>query len=128
MSEFLSGLSILVVEDEMMVLMNIESALADFGCTAISAAATIDRALALIETQSFDLAMLDVNLGGQAKSYAVADALALRGIPFVFSTGYGDHGVDPRFADRPVLRKPYSDEQLGAALASLLPADQGVAA
>ncbi|MDB5704443.1 MAG: hypothetical protein JWN66_1559 [Sphingomonas bacterium] len=127
MHEFLSGLRVLVVEDEMLVLMNIEGALADLGCTAVFAAATADRALALVEAQGFDMAMLDVNLDGKT-SYLVADALARRAIPFVFSTGYGAHGVEARFADRPVLRKPYSDEQLGAALFGLLSAGNGIAA
>ena len=110
-----------------MILMNIKGALADLGCEAVSAAATIDRALALVEAERFDLAMLDVNLDGQT-SYLVADALALRSIPFVFSTGYGPRGVESRFRDRPVLTKPYSDEQLAAALASLLPVANGNAA
>jgi CheY-like chemotaxis protein len=127
MNKFLSGRRVLVVEDEMLVLLNIEAVLADLGCAAIFAAATVARALALMEAQRFDLAMLDVNLGGET-SYLVADALALRSIPFVFSTGYGHHGIEARFGDRPVLRKPYSEEQLGAALASLLPTDCGVVA
>jgi len=111
----------------MMVLMNMEGALADLGCSAVSVAATVDEALALLEAERFDLAMLDVNLDGQP-SYPVADALALRSIPFVFSTGYGELGIEARFGDRPVLRKPYSDQQLGAALAGLLSEDQGVVA
>ena len=127
MHSLLSGRSVLVVEDEMMVLMNIEGALADMGCAAVSVAATVDDALVLLKAGSFDVAMLDVNLGGEA-SYNVADALALRSIPFVFSTGYGLHGIEARFGDRPVLRKPYSDQQLGAALADLLPAGQGAIA
>lgn len=127
MLDLLSGRRVLVVEDEMMVLMNIEGALADLGCTAISVAATVEDALLLLESESFDVAMLDVNLGGEA-SYSVADALARRSISFVFSTGYGEHGIEARFDDRPVLRKPYSDEQLGAALASLLPAGPKIAA
>lgn len=117
----------LVVEDEMMVLINIESALADLGCVAVSVAATVDDALALVEAERFDVAMLDVNLGGEP-SYRVADALALRSISFVFSTGYGEHGIEARFGDRPVLRKPYSDRQLGAALAGLLPVGHDLAA
>ncbi|MGZ8286215.1 MAG: response regulator [Allosphingosinicella sp.] len=126
MSNFLSGRRVLVVEDEMMVLLNIESALADLGC-AVSVAATVDEALLLLESESFDIAMLDVNLGGEP-SYGVADALVLRSISFVFSTGYGEHGIEARFGDRPVLRKPYSDDQLGAALAGLLPAGRNIAA
>jgi CheY-like chemotaxis protein len=114
----LVGRNILVVEDEMLVLMHIERALSDVGCTATSVG-TIDDALNLLDGTSFDAAMLDVNLHGE-KSYPIADALALRGIPFVFSTGYGDHGERADFADRPVLRKPYLQGHLVAALGALV--------
>ena len=106
MTGLLTGRRILVVEDEMLVLMNIEMALEDLGCSAICAAASVGEALSLLDRQRFDAAMLDVNLGGE-KSYAVADALAKRGIPFAFSTGYGDHGERFDFDNRPALRKPY---------------------
>jgi CheY-like chemotaxis protein len=119
MTGILAGRRILVVEDEMMILANLEMALDEMGCTSISAAATIVEALALLDAKGFDAAMLDVNLHGE-KSYAVADALARRGIPFVFSTGYGDHGDRADFADRPVLRKPYLRRDLVAALAALV--------
>lgn len=125
MTEFLSGLRVLVVEDEMMVLLNIESILADLGCEAISAAATVESALALLDAERFDCAMLDVNLGGQT-SYPIADALVARSIPFVFSTGYSDDRIAVRFGDRPVLKKPYSDDELSAALARLLRIVTGV--
>jgi len=113
----LAGRSILVVEDEMLVLMNIETTLTDLGCTATSAG-TIEDALTLLDDTSFDAAMLDVNLHGE-KSYPVADALALRGIPFIFSTGYGHHDDRPEFADRMALRKPYLPRHLTAALSAL---------
>jgi CheY-like chemotaxis protein len=122
----LAGRSILVVEDEMLVLMNIETALIDLGCT-ITSAGTVDIALAVLRNGSFDAAMLDVNLHGQ-KSYPVADVLARRGIPFVFSTGYGHHGDLPDFAGRPVLRKPYVRAQLVAVLSALLTPKRRLAA
>jgi CheY-like chemotaxis protein len=128
MTGLLAGRRILVVEDEMMILANLEMALDEMGCTSISAAATIAEALALLDAKGFDAAMLDVNLHGE-KSYAVADALARRGIPFVFSTGYGDHGDRADFADRPVLRKPYLRRDLVAALVALVaPRPVGAAA
>src|ERR1700730_1217628 len=111
MDKSLSGPRVLVVEDEMMVLMLIEDVLADFGCESVTAAATVEKALALIDAQGFDLAMLDVNLNGQ-KSYPVADALAARGVPFFFSTGYSDHGMTDVYSDRPVLHKPFQCEKL----------------
>ena len=127
MNDLLRGRRVLVVEDEMMVLLNIEYALADLGCACVSVAASVDDALALLRANCFDVAMLDVNLGGQS-SYRVAEALALHSIPFVFSTGYAQDGIEARFDDRPVLRKPYSDRQLAAALANLLPAGHEIAA
>ena len=57
MDKSLSGRSILVVEDEMLVLLNIEDMLSDHGCTSVSSAASADQALALIATQSFDAAL-----------------------------------------------------------------------
>lgn len=114
----LAGRSILVVEDEMLVLMSIETALTDLGCTATTAG-TIEAALNLLDGTGFDAAMLDVNLHGE-QSYPVADELARKGIPFVFSTGYGHHDERPDFADHPVLRKPYQQDHLVAALSALV--------
>jgi CheY-like chemotaxis protein len=119
MDNSLSGRRILVVEDEMMVLMLIEDMLADLGCESVSTAATVDRALALMDGRTFDVAMLDVNLNGQ-NSYPVADALATRGIPFVFATGYGDHVTRARYPERPVLQKPFKFERLVETLSGLL--------
>jgi CheY-like chemotaxis protein len=119
MDKLLSGRSILVVEDEMLVLLNIEDMLADHGCTSVSAAANSDQALALIDAQDFDAAMVDLNLDGR-KSYRVADALAARGVPFVFSTGYSGESLDDGYQDRPVLGKPYREAQLVETLTRLL--------
>lgn len=117
--KFLSGRHILVVEDEMLVLMTIESMLADLGCESIAAAATAAKAIELTKSQVFDLAMLDLNLDGH-QSYAVADKLAALGVPFVFSTGYGSDGVSEDYRDRPVLRKPYQADVMARILGDLL--------
>ncbi len=119
MTGMLTGRRMLVVEDEMLVLMNIEMALEDLGCSMISAAASVAEALALLANQNFDAAMIDVNLAGE-KSYPVADKLTQRGIPFAFSTGYGDHGDRTDLASRPVLRKPYLTADLVAVIGQLI--------
>jgi CheY-like chemotaxis protein len=111
MDKLLSRRRILVVEDEMMVLMVIEDMLADMGCASVTAAATVDQALALIDAKSFDAAMLDVNLNGST-SYPVADVLAARGIPFIFATGYNGHGMKQGYGDRPLLTKPFQLDDL----------------
>jgi CheY-like chemotaxis protein len=119
MGDLLSGRRVLVVEDEMLILMMIEDMLADLGCESVTAAATIDKALALIEEHVFDTAMLDMNLNGD-DSLKVADALAARGVPFVYCTGNNGHGMRDDPADTPVLRKPFSLEELTAILTRLL--------
>ena len=103
----------------MMVLMLIEDMLADLGCESVTAAATVDQALALIDAQVFDAAMLDMNLNGN-ESLDVADALAARGVPFAFSTGYNRLDMSDRHGDRPVLKKPFPQEDLVEVLTRLL--------
>jgi CheY-like chemotaxis protein len=119
MDKLLSGRRILVVEDEMLLLLMIEDMLTDLGGESVTAAATVKQALILIDAQIFDVAMLDMNLNGN-QTYAVADALAAQDVPFVFSTGYSGHDVWDGYRDRPVLKKPFSDDELGDALAGLL--------
>lgn len=103
----------------MMILMIIEDMLADLGCESVTAAATIDQAIALIDTQVFDAAMLDMNLNGN-KSRDVAAALVARGVPFVFSTGYSGLEIGDAYSDRPVLKKPFPYEELVEILTRLL--------
>jgi CheY-like chemotaxis protein len=119
MGKPLSGQHILVVEDEMLNLMMIEDMLTDLGGASVSAAATVDKALALIERQVFDIAMLDLNLNG-IKSYPVAETLTARGVPFVFATGYSEHALGDRYRGRPMLKKPFKYEALVDSLTRLL--------
>jgi len=103
----------------MLVLMTIESMLADLGCESVTAAATAAQALAFTESQVFDVALLDLNLNGH-QSYAVADALIALNVPFAFSTGYGSDGVSEDYRDRPMLRKPYQPDAMARILGDLL--------
>ena len=118
MDKLLAGRRILVVEDEMLVLMMIEDMLADLGCTSVTSAATVDKALALIDAQVFDVALLDMNLNGN-DSLPVAEALSARGVPFVYSTGNTGQNSRDGYSDRLVLRKPFKYEELAAILARL---------
>ena len=118
MDNLLSGRRVLVVEDEMLILMMIETMLADLGCESVTAAATVDQAITLIKGQVFDAAMLDVNLKGN-NSRPVADALVARGVPFFFSTGNGDHHSTEGHGGRAVLRKPFKYDDLAKIFAGL---------
>lgn len=111
----LAGRRILVVEDEFMIAMLLESLLEELGCVVPDIAAKPPQAIKAIETHEIDAAVLDVNLSG-VDSFEVAAVLAKREIPFVFATGYGGSRLTPEFADRPVLQKPYRISELEEAL------------
>lgn len=119
----LAGKQVLVVENEMMLLLMIEGMLEEMGCRSVSAAATFKQALRLIEVETFDVAMLDLNLNGD-RSYAVADALKALDVPFMFSTGYGLEGVAAGYRKQPLLMKPYTFPALVGALNRLLDGDR----
>lgn len=119
MENFLNGRRVLVVEDEMLILMMIEDMLAEFGCEAVSAASDVPKAMELIERQTFDLALLDLNLDG-VETYELADALAAKGVPFAFATGYSSCNKRVGYEDRPMLMKPFNIEEIAKILADLL--------
>lgn len=118
----LAGRGILLVEDEMAVAMLLEDMLEELGCRVAATAARPAQALEAIEAHAFDAAILDVSLDGE-DSYGIAAALAARGIPFVFSTGYGALGLRLDFRDRPLLQKPFRRRDLARALARALEVD-----
>ncbi|RWX81149.1 response regulator [Neorhizobium lilium] len=105
------GRQVLVVEDEMTIVLAIEEALLALGAQVVGPASRVDVAIQLASEVSLDAAILDVNIRG-GNSYAVADILAERGIPFVFCSGYSDWAIEERHRDRPRLTKPYSLNEL----------------
>ena len=109
----LSGLRLLVVEDEAMIAMMLEDMLDTFGCVVVDVAGTLSKGLDLAGNLSLSLdgAILDVNLGGETV-YPVAERLAARGVPFIFCTGYGLAGLAANFSHVPTLAKPYMREEL----------------
>lgn len=116
----LEGLKLFLVEDEALVAMLLEDMLADLGCVVLDVAGTLAQAFARVDevTAKADGAILDVNLGTE-QVYPFADALAERGVPFMFATGYGRVGVAARYPSAQVLAKPYGPAELAAALATL---------
>ena len=110
-------LRVLLVEDETMVAMLVEDMLEEIGCTTQYVAASVTQALDWLRHRpALDVAVLDANLFG-APIYPVANMLRDRGVPFVFSTGYGEGELHERYPGIRVLQKPYAPEALGAALA-----------
>jgi CheY-like chemotaxis protein len=114
-----AGCQVLVVEDEMTIVLVIEEALAKLGAKVVGPVARLDAALRLAGEAAIDAAILDIHIRG-GNSYAVADILAQRNIPFLLCSGYSDWAIEERHRDRPCLAKPYSAEDLQDRVLQLL--------
>jgi CheY-like chemotaxis protein len=119
MSSSTRKLRVLVIEDEGLVAFFIEDMLTEMGHEVGAVASRMQEPLDLAKTGTFDLAIVDVNLDGQP-SYPIAEILKERGVPFVFATGYGSKGIDPKFVDNPVLAKPFVMAEFQKLLPTLL--------
>ncbi|MGR9450868.1 HWE histidine kinase domain-containing protein [Rhizobium leguminosarum] len=105
----LSGLNVLLVENNLIIAMDGEDILRRLGAD-VATAPSVTEAMEILAGQSFDLALLDVNLGDET-SFGIADRLAADGVPFVFATGYGEGIAQANsHSDAPVLQKPYTME------------------
>jgi CheY-like chemotaxis protein len=115
-----AGLLVLLVEDQTIIALDTEIMLAELGAARVQSFTTTASALEWLAASRADVAVLDIALGSST-SYPVADALSDRAIPFVFTTGYGEnHLVPPRFANVPIVHKPYGAEALAEGLARCL--------
>ena len=107
---------VLVVEDEVLVGMLLEEMLHELGYEVAALSTHLDEALILAHDAQFDVALLDINLNGR-QSFPVADAIRARGLPLLFATGYGSRILTAPYKDTPILQKPFSLDELRAALA-----------
>lgn len=111
---------LLVVEDSFLVLLSVEGMCEDLGWHVVGPATRLDEALALATTETFDAALLDINLDGEM-SWAVADVLKQRGIPFAFSSGYDQSNMLPdSLAGSEIIAKPYRIGELANRLRAMM--------
>jgi PAS domain S-box-containing protein len=103
--QFMTGNTVLLVEDESMVAMMVEQVLTELGLCVAGPCGTIGEALRAANEISVDAAILDINLGGQSV-YPVVDLLIAKGVPIAFISGYGTESVDSRYAHIPLMQKP----------------------
>jgi CheY-like chemotaxis protein len=109
---------VLVVEDEMLIGMLLEDMLSDLGHEVAAIVPRLKEALAAVDRETYDMAILDVHLHGES-AFPVAEALIAKGTPFVFATGYGERGLPENFRGRPVLQKPFAKDDLERVLNKL---------
>jgi DNA-binding response OmpR family regulator len=112
-----AGRRILLVEDEILICLLIETILGDAGFDVV-VANSIDEALEAIEQGPMSAAILDLNLKGK-KVFPVADRLAELGTPFIFATGGGGRDIE-NYPGRPWVGKPFQESELLAAVDKLL--------
>lgn len=115
----IAGHSILVIEDEPLVAMEIASLLEDEGAVIAANAASLPEARAMVAAGGFDVALLDGNLQGQSVE-EIAQMLVEAGTPFAFVTGYGRENLPAAFGDRPLIGKPFTREALIACVSGLI--------
>jgi DNA-binding response OmpR family regulator len=109
----------LVVEDDILIATLLADILESGGWQVVGPVARLATALHAAASESFDAAMLDVNLGGKTV-YPVAEVLDARKVPFVFVTACGREVLPPLFCGRPHLGKPFAPWELIGAVARLL--------
>lgn len=120
MTDIFSGRRVLIVEDESLVAMLLETILADLGCDVVGPESNIEDGLNVASgTAPLDAALLDVNVAGQ-EIFPVAEALKARGVPFVFSTGYGESGLPEHWRGNPTVQKPFTEGAIRDALMTAL--------
>lgn len=111
----LENLRILLIEDEVVIAMTAEDMLEEMGCHVAAQASSFNDAMAQAIAGDFDLALLDINLNG-TMSLPIAHKLREAGKPFVFTTGYGNVGIEDEFGDVTVVTKPYTIRSLSSAI------------
>ena len=113
--DILSGLRILIVEDEMLVALLVEDTLTNYAGTVIGVAASVKAAMDIVATQQIDAAVMDVNIAGEV-AYPVAEYLDAHAIPFIFVSGYGQSAVPANRPEWRVCAKPFRGEDMVAML------------
>jgi len=111
---------ILVVEDEPLAGLGLAAMLENAGFDVLGPVTTLTDAMALLETRTCSLAILDIHLGHGETSAPIARHLKARDIPFLVTSGYLDEENPPVFADAPSFSKPVRSRTLVAAVQALL--------
>lgn len=113
--------NVLIVEDEWILALDLENILKDAGYDVCGPASQVSHALAIIETETIDLAVLDINLAGKTTT-PVARKLRSKGTPFVFLSGHSRDHLDKDFRSELLISKPVTARVLLDRIAEALAA------
>ena len=101
-----SDLSVLHVEDEIIIAIETASVLTELGFGTVRVAHTLRSAEALVRAERFDVALLDVNLGNGERTTEIGIALREKGAHVVFASGYNKSDLSARLQDFEFIEKP----------------------
>jgi DNA-binding response OmpR family regulator len=116
----LSGVTVLVVEDDLLLAMDLEATLVGAGAAVVDVCHTLDGAMARAGADDFAVAVLDFSLGSDSVT-PLARSLARRDVPFILYTGMARG--EPRlmeWSDYPIVEKPASPHLLVSAIRTML--------
>ena len=106
---------VLVVEDDMTIALLIEDIICELSFEVAAVVPRLKDAMRLLDSETFDMAMLDVHLNGEVV-FPFAAGLEAREIPFLFATADGRREIPAAFAAHLVLQKPFAPAELRRAL------------
>ena len=95
-------MNILVVEDEALVALLVQEIVEESGHVCVGP----------VDSCHVDAALLDIWLKNDEFVYPAARKLASRGVPFAFVSARAADGIDPVFADRPLIPKPMDERRV----------------
>ncbi len=112
----LSGLTVLVVEDDYHLAEELCLGLHETGARVLGPAPSVADAMGVLALHPRpDAAVLDVNLGGEF-SWPVVDELLARNVPVLLASGYDDSVFPSQYRKLPLCEKPFSITTLSARL------------
>ena len=115
MPDRLKGRTLLVVEDEFLILLDLQYILEDEGAEVVTAT-TVEEGLEAVN-DAFAAALLDVRLP-DGDVFPVADELSRRSVPLVFHSGHAQaDAIAERFPGATTLSKPAPEMMVVDALA-----------
>ena len=118
MNDILSGLRILIVEDDSLIALDVEQLCRDHGASDIVIERDLDGLGSERVLDGFDVAIVDLMLSG-VSALPFAERLRDRNRPFVFTSGFGDMDrLQVAFPGVPAVAKPFSGSDLIEAVAT----------
>jgi DNA-binding NtrC family response regulator len=116
----LSDCSVLVVEDDFVVGLELMRALSDEGCRGVKVVRTIEGALQELSSEAPDVVTLDLDMRGRM-STPVAEALQARQIPFVIVSGHAGRALPERHGSLGICQKPFAAREVISLLTGATP-------